>query len=328
MTNHEKKPCLLCKFDCDVYRQAKHLWTEYVCKNCGDFIVSDSVDKNSYKLLAGMYYFLLHNAPREKRYFFVDDESKFKDDDGAVYIGLKTLENIYPRDFSQRIDMILLNLATIFCEIGQYFGYGEKLLKTANDSVIRLAFFVDKDDSNDCFTEVNGVFSLLSQMGYLSPLTRQNAIIKEYSISAIGWLRIQELQAKGAAISQGFIAMWFDPQMDTAKAKILSAIHDSGYVPMIISDKEHNNQIVPEILFEIKRSAFLVADLTGHRNGVYYEAGYAHALKKEVILTCREKDFEDRHFDVSQKNIIIWKDEAELHEKLMKRIEATVGKNL
>ena len=88
--------------------------------------------------------------------------------------------------------------------------------------------------------------------------------------------------ASNKVISQGFIAMWFDSKMKNAKTRIISAIQESGYTPMIISDKEHNNQIVPEILYEIRRSAFLVADLTGHRNGVYYEAGYGHALGASV----------------------------------------------
>jgi len=66
--------------------------------------------------------------------------------------------------------------------------------------------------------------------------------------------------------------------------------------------------------------------LTGHRNGVYYEAGYAHGLEKEVILTCREGDFDDQHFDVAQIATIRWKDDDDLYKKLVKRIEATVGK--
>ena len=45
------------------------------------------------------------------------------------------------------------------------------------------------------------------------------------------------------------------------------------------SEEEHNNQIVPEIFYEIRQSNYIIADLTGHRNGVYYEAGYAEAGK-------------------------------------------------
>jgi len=124
-----------------------------------------------------------------------------------------------------------------------------------------------------------------------------------------------------------FVAMWFDSQNDNAWGKISKAIRDCGYNPMRIDKKEHNNQIVPEILFEIRQSDFIVADLTGNRNGVYYEAGYAQALGKEVIVTWKKTDEEEDqpHFDVAQKNMIRWDSEDELYEALVKRIKATVG---
>ena len=107
------------------------------------------------------------------------------------------------------------------------------------------------------------------------------------------------------------------------------AINACGYAPRIMSEIEHNNQIVPEIFFEIEQSKFTVVDVTYPNNGAYYEAGYAQALGKQVIVCCRKKEFDDKvvHFDISQKSMIVWKDEAELVERLKKRIEATVGIN-
>ena len=98
--------------------------------------------------------------------------------------------------------------------------------------------------------------------------------------------------------------MWFDSDgsMNIVRDSIKRAIEDAGYLPVIIDEKEHNNQIVPEIFYEIKNSKFIVADLCGHRNGVYYEAGYAKGLGKEVILTCRQSDFDKKHFDVAQQS--------------------------
>ena len=62
--------------------------------------------------------------------------------------------------------------------------------------------------------------------------------------------------------------------------------------------------------------------------GAYYEAGYAQALRKEVIICCRKKEFEERdtmpHFDIAQKSMIAWNDEQDLINRLKRRIEATV----
>jgi len=56
---------------------------------------------------------------------------------------------------------------------------------------------------------------------------------------------------------------------------------------------------------------------------------YAQALGNEVIICCREAEFHSKdkrpHFDISQKSMIVWKDEEELITKLMRRIEATVS---
>ena len=122
-----------------------------------------------------------------------------------------------------------------------------------------------------------------------------------------------------------FVAMWFGGQMKDARKRIESAIRDCGYEPMLIDIKEHNNQIVPEIFKEIEDSEFVIADLTGNRGGVYYEAGFATARGKQVILSCKEKT--KTHFDVAQINTIYWKDEDDLYERLVKRIKATVGEN-
>ena len=325
MSTAEKKLCLLCKKECDSYRYAMCSTTEYACSHCGLYVVNDFVDTKKFKILASMYYYLLHMPSKKDCVYFVSDETKFEDTEKVSHIGINTLENFYPRNFSQKIDMILLSLSRLYKEIGQEIEFMNS--KAAPNDNLRIALFVDKENLEERNREISSIFSLLAEMGLLIPLNDVKSTMPKYKISANGWLKIQELEASNKVISQGFIAMWFAPAMDSVKAKIISAIRDSGYASMIISDKEHNNQIVPEILYEIKQSVFVVADLTGHRNGVYYEAGYAGALGKEVILTCNEEDFEKRHFDISQQNIIKWKDENELYEKLLKRIESTVGKN-
>ena len=88
---------------------------------------------------------------------------------------------------------------------------------------------------------------------------------------------------------------------------------------------EHNHQIVPEMLYEIRQARFVIAELTGHNNGAYYEAGYALGLGKDVIHVCKSEQFgTDGHFDVKQVNTVLWDNETELAEKLAKRIKATI----
>jgi nucleoside 2-deoxyribosyltransferase len=91
-----------------------------------------------------------------------------------------------------------------------------------------------------------------------------------------------------------------------------------------IDRKEHNNQITDEIIAAIRDAEFVIADFTGNRGGVYYEAGFARGLGRPVIHCCRDTDFDDRHFDTKLINHIKWSDPADLREKLANRIKATV----
>ncbi len=107
------------------------------------------------------------------------------------------------------------------------------------------------------------------------------------------------------------------------------AIREAGYEPLRIDRKEHISKIDDEIIAEIRRSRFLVADFTqgdtGARGGVYYEAGFAHGLNIPVIFTCRTDAIDKVHFDTRQYNHITWENTAELRERLAKRISATLG---
>lgn len=72
---------------------------------------------------------------------------------------------------------------------------------------------------------------------------------------------------------------------------------------------------------------FVLADFTGHRGGVYYEAGFAQGLGLDVIWTCRSDHVEELHFDIRQYNCITW-DQTDLNnfrQKIRNRIEAVFG---
>ena len=56
--------------------------------------------------------------------------------------------------------------------------------------------------------------------------------------------------------------MQFGEQTSDIRNTFKRAISDLGYTISIIDEKEHNNQIVPEIIFEIERCKFMVVDIT------------------------------------------------------------------
>lgn len=145
-----------------------------------------------------------------------------------------------------------------------------------------------------------------------------------------GYARIAEI-ATNPDSSQCFVAMWFDDSMNDVYEKgFRAAIEAAGYTPLRIDQKpDLIGKIDDEIIAEIRRSRFVVADFThgdgGARGGVYYEAGFARGLGLPVIFTCRADMIDETHFDTRQFNHILWENPEDLHKQLTDRILAAIG---
>ena len=151
-----------------------------------------------------------------------------------------------------------------------------------------------------------------------------------YLLTVSGYSHLAEIDDVVTDSSQAFVAMWFDESMDEVwEEGILPAIRDTGYKALRIDRKEHLNKIDDEIIAEIRRARFLVADFTqgetGPRGGVYYEAGFAHGLNIPVVFTCRKDALKKIHFDTRQYPHIVWETPEELRDGLAKRISAVLG---
>ncbi len=119
--------------------------------------------------------------------------------------------------------------------------------------------------------------------------------------------------------------MWFGPSVQLAyEVGITPAIEEAGFRPVRLDRKEYNNDIADEIIAEIRNSEFVVADFTGQRPNVYYEAGFARGLGRRVIWTCHAGQIGDLHFDTSHQNYIAWSTPEELRLRLYNRIRATI----
>ncbi len=141
-----------------------------------------------------------------------------------------------------------------------------------------------------------------------------------------GWLRIEELEKSGASNSNSaFVATWFDDTMDSAYSDAIKpALQEMGYEPIWLRISKNFNKIDDEITAGIRKSSLVIADFTGHRQSVYFEAGLAKGWGKNLVLTCR-KDYEkhkDKGFDTEHYRHIFWKDEEDLKRALIEHITA------
>lgn len=132
--------------------------------------------------------------------------------------------------------------------------------------------------------------------------------------------------------NQVFVAMMFSSETDKIYEDALKPVIQSlDYSALRIDEKQYSGSIISEITTEIADSVALIADLTGNRGGVYYEAGVARGLQIcnhpiKLIFTCC-KDFfnsDSVHFDVRGDNIILYNNADDLKNKLTARLRTVL----
>lgn len=77
---------------------------------------------------------------------------------------------------------------------------------------------------------------------------------------------------------------------------------------------DRSQRIVPGIINAIRRSAFIISDVTEPRPNVYYELGYAQAIGKDVIVTAMEGTA--LPFDIYDVPTLYWDSQDTLETKL------------
>lgn len=209
--------------------------------------------------------------------------------------------------------------------------------KSNEPDITQLAMAWSESTTDD---ELGFLADYLAERGWITCSRRRN---DEFGVRYLPWAyrcmvevpgysRIAEIRENPDS-SQCFVAMWFDDSMDDVYEKgFRAAIAAAGYTPLRIDRKpDLIGKIDDEIIAEIRRSRFVVADFThgdgGARGGVYYEAGFAHGLGLPVIFTCRKDMIDKAHFDTRQFNHILWEKEnpEDLRKQLTDTIVAAIG---
>ena len=129
-----------------------------------------------------------------------------------------------------------------------------------------------------------------------------------------GWQEYEELRLGRSKSRTAFMAMPFGEEtLDTAFASCFKpAAKLAGFDLRRLDEEPPAGLIDDRLRLEIRRSRFVVADLTNENRGVYWEAGYAEGLGKPVIYTC-ETGYSAKHkshFDTNHHLTIPWAADA------------------
>ncbi|MCH8806909.1 MAG: hypothetical protein IH986_12575 [Planctomycetes bacterium] len=300
----------------------------YECRTCGEFAIEETskfslreLDEKRYLISA----IVREHSIRGSKLLLVDgDIVPTLDHFESVQI-TELLSTHFPKEISSQLDRALVNLR----RLSDGLGYPVEI-----DLGMDRSLFFARDK-----TEADFVVTALEQDGLLT--AKQSSITQhDLVLSPAGWNRIAEIErgADGLSSKSAFVAMWYGNEEDAIEGEnsrsfctraydsgFRVGVEQAGYEPRRIDFKEFNDDIMDEIVVEIRQSRFVVADFTGHRPGVYYEAGFARGMEIPVIFTCHESHLNAAHFDTNHMNHIAWKSSEDLARRLEKRIVATVG---
>lgn len=243
----------------------------------------------------------------------------------------------WPDSFAERLDRALLNLAR-----ATHNDPGSAYRSSDIRRDERLANMLFSHPRQEF--EVQYVLTALEDRRHIkvSPESNPNDVSScspaSLLITPAGWERIEELnRGRTSPENPAFVAMWFGNDekdetpafMDDVFKVVERAALRAGYRAARVDTEPHTEAeddfIMNKALGMIRAAPFVIADLTGNRNGVYFEAGFARGLGIRVIQTCRESHFGEAHFDVKQIDTKRWTDPKDLDEQIYHEIMATIG---
>lgn len=149
-------------------------------------------------------------------------------------------------------------------------------------------------------------------------------------LSMHGWEYYEKLRKTNIVSKKAFMARKFDnPELDEVFIRsIYPSIEATGFHIESLKDNPKAGLIDDRMRVEIRRSKFLIADLTDANNGAYWEAGYAEGIGIPVIYICEKTVFEDEkkkpHFDTNHHLTIKWENTEEGLKLFSRELKDTI----
>ncbi|MBW1616661.1 MAG: hypothetical protein JRJ49_09050 [Deltaproteobacteria bacterium] len=164
------------------------------------------------------------------------------------------------------------------------------------------------------YSEDNVSYTLnyLKKINLIAALTIINGNTMYPKLTPKGWEHFNELKKGTIESKKVFMAMQFkdddDYGLDDMFEFFQEAVKKTGFELFRVDMEPRAGSIPDHIVADIARSKFVIADLTYKNPNVYWEAGYAEALNKQVIYACERSFFdgEKRPFDIRHKRSVKW----------------------
>jgi len=156
--------------------------------------------------------------------------------------------------------------------------------------------------------------------------------IRSCSLTMKGWEEFERLQKPRIEGNYAFMAMQFDNEVlqKIYTEFIVNAVKETGFTIRKVNEFQPAGLIDNHISVAIRKSHFIIADLSDDNRGAYWESGFASGLGKPVIYICEEDKFEKgkTHFDTNHHLTLTWKNTPEAIEKFINDLKVTIRATL
>jgi hypothetical protein len=330
-----KKACPICNFPTQYYDILGDglLNCKIICYKCGEFKITDEA-------IHHLQHHPLNIQESSNLSGWLTSNQKFL----FYERDIKRLRKLNPLYANEKAEILFQELAKKFPTPGDTIPYIFQLIVriitlkgreefpnigSLNEKDVKFGLYFYAKSRSQNMKEFSYLFHtyLIHHKGFLAKES------DHFKITPIGWNFFTQFQNPNLASSIAFIAMKFDKKLKKFSDDWFEpAIRKAGYRPVRIDKHEHTNLIDDEIITNIRKSKFVIADFTYNSPGVYYESGCARALNMPVINLCNKECFESEenkvHFDTNHHPFLLWDwdNGEELCNQLKVKIEATMGR--
>jgi hypothetical protein len=277
------------------------------CKNC-----YDKIDFHHDYIIVGLI--LNNKIPNiEGKVIHWDEQEDINS------LSIRSLLEIanYPRTPKEKFDLLFARLYDRF-ELKEFMSD-----EAGNDGLFLASSYLLQSEFDIYFDAIVSEGYIQKSERYIAKYAGNQTL---YRISYKGMNYFEKQRDDGFTSKNCFIAMSFQPETAIIRSAIKQAVIKTGFHPILVDEQHVSSErtINDEIIASLKKCKFCIADFSYHKNGVYFESGFALGQGKQVIYTCEKEQFANAHFDIKPLQQIIYRTPDELEQKLISKIEAWI----
>ncbi|SHG64957.1 hypothetical protein SAMN05443144_14213 [Fodinibius roseus] len=291
--------CPVCQRDAKVEKKDAGRYFKVECPKCGKFEWEKEIpmhlpDYQEHSIIIS---------------YWIRNNQKDEDKEDRLYLDDKLVKTII-RDID--LPSIAEKAQNLLLLIGNDLNRPDEKIELTNDKKLEYITKIGAKDDNElvyiiAYLKSQGLIE--TDLNYL--FEAENKIFDNFvSFTFRGWSEFERFSSGEETKEVAFMAMDFnDSNVEKAYQDCFKpAVSKTGFELFNLREKPKAGLIDNRLRSEIRKSRFILADLTNNNLGAYWEAGFAEGLGRPVIYLCEKSHFKQfqTHFDTNHHYTVIY----------------------